>query len=332
MKNRALFIKIFVFLSVILTLSLYAKVTPPHPKISVIIPTFNREKLLPRAIDSILNQTFQDFEIIVIDDASTDNTKQILKQYQKNSNKIKVITHSTNQGVSAARNTGNAHATGTYITNIDSDDFAQNNFLEEAYTFMETHPDVTIGIPEKNVFFASQNSEQPDKKNTETPTLHYWHYPTFNFVAGNSFGNVGNIFRRDFIIKHNIKYNTEYSCGEDYDFWLQMILKGATAGRIPTKTPLINFKIYGGLSRSGNCFNTVNDIKASLYKTINYKIEAAQFDACTALEHALKALPHALSDMDKKDIEKMCPLETNTAIRVEHPYWDEYLIFSPVSG
>ena len=83
MKNRALFIKIFVFLSVILTLSLYAKVTPSHPKISVIIPTFNREKLLPRAIDSILNQTFQDFEIIVIDDASTDNTKQILKQYQK---------------------------------------------------------------------------------------------------------------------------------------------------------------------------------------------------------------------------------------------------------
>ena len=142
-------------------------------KVSVIVPVYKVEKFLDRCVKSILNQTFQDFEIIVIDDASTDNTKQILKQYQKISRKIKVITHATNKGVSAARNTGNAHATGTYITNIDSDDFAQNNFLEEAYTFMETHPDVTIGIPEKNVFFASQNSEQPDKKNERRSTLRH---------------------------------------------------------------------------------------------------------------------------------------------------------------
>ena len=81
-------------------------------KVSIVMPTYNRADYLPKAIDSVLNQTFQDYELVIIDDGSTDGTKQVLEEYQSKSNKIRVVTHKTNQGVAIARNTGNENARG----------------------------------------------------------------------------------------------------------------------------------------------------------------------------------------------------------------------------
>lgn len=313
MKNRALFIKIFVFLSVILTLSLHAKVTPPRPKISVIIPTFNREKLLPRAINSILNQTFQNFEIIVVDDASTDNTKQILKQYQKISRKIKVITHATNQGVSAARNTGNSYASGTYIAIMDSDDFARPDFLKTVISFMDAHPTVTIGIPFKDGY------REKFRVFEENPSSFPWNYPVYDFLAGNHLGNVGNVFRRDFILKHNIKYNPTYSCGEDYDFWMQMILKGAQIASIPSQKSLIVFRLAGGLSLTGNCTYATHKITTELYQKINYTHPKGEFDFCTALDHTIQTFPDIFLPDELQKINHRCHFNEKTIIHLIHP-------------
>ena len=92
------------------------------PKISVIVPIFNVEKYLKECLESIINQTFKDIEIICINDGSTDNSLDILNQYAEKDNRIKVITQS-NQGLSAARNTGIKYANGEYISFIDSDDY-----------------------------------------------------------------------------------------------------------------------------------------------------------------------------------------------------------------
>ena len=88
------------------------------PLISVIIPTYTREKFVTKAIDSVLKQSFRDYEIIVIDDGSTDNTREILKAY---ANKIKYI-YQENSGVSSARNVGIQAARGLWISFLDSDD------------------------------------------------------------------------------------------------------------------------------------------------------------------------------------------------------------------
>jgi len=88
------------------------------PSISVIIPVYNRENLVTSCIESILKQTYEHREIIVVDDGSTDNTLNVVKQYQ---NDIKII-HIKNGGSSAARNAGLNHASGDYIAYIDSDD------------------------------------------------------------------------------------------------------------------------------------------------------------------------------------------------------------------
>jgi len=93
-----------------------------NPTVSVIIPTYNRAHLIGRAIQSVLNQTYQNFEIIVVDDGSTDNTEGLIKKCQKQNKRIRYIKHGKNKGGATARNTGIKFATGKYIAFQDSDD------------------------------------------------------------------------------------------------------------------------------------------------------------------------------------------------------------------
>lgn len=91
-----------------------------EPKVSVVVPAFNRATTIGRSIDSVLNQTFDDFELIIVDDASTDDTIGVVAQYTDR--RIRLLRHSANGGVSAARNTGLQTARGQYVAFLDSDD------------------------------------------------------------------------------------------------------------------------------------------------------------------------------------------------------------------
>ena len=102
------------------------------PKISVIIPIYNVEKYLSQCLDSVINQTFKDIEIICINDGSTDNSLQILQQYAHKDKRIKIIDQQ-NQGLSIARNNGISQACCEYISFIDSDDYIHPKFLETLY-------------------------------------------------------------------------------------------------------------------------------------------------------------------------------------------------------
>lgn len=92
--------------------------------VSVIIPVYNAKNTISEAIDSILNQTYQKFEIVIIDDGSTDNTESILKKYMNKEEKIKVYTQ-VNQGVSKARNNGIKKATGKYKISVMTDKYLE---------------------------------------------------------------------------------------------------------------------------------------------------------------------------------------------------------------
>lgn len=98
--------------------------------ISVIVPVYNVEKYLKQCVDSVLNQTYLDYEIILVDDGSKDNSGMLCDEYQKLSNKIKVI-HKENGGLSSARNCGIRHASGEYLMFLDSDDYWDNNHALE---------------------------------------------------------------------------------------------------------------------------------------------------------------------------------------------------------
>lgn len=102
--------------------------------ISIIIPVYNVEKYLCECLDSVINQTYKNLEIILVDDGSTDNSGSICDKYHKKDNRIKVI-HKMNGGVSSARNYGLNVATGKYINFIDPDDWVENNFIECLYSY-----------------------------------------------------------------------------------------------------------------------------------------------------------------------------------------------------
>lgn len=115
-----------------------------NPKISIIVPVYNVEKYLDRCIKSILNQTYKDFELILINDGSTDNSGNICDEYKKIDNRI-VVIHKKNGGTSSARNDGIDIAKGKYIGFVDSDDYIEENMYYELYNDIKiNNSDISI--------------------------------------------------------------------------------------------------------------------------------------------------------------------------------------------
>ncbi|MDL0121719.1 glycosyltransferase family 2 protein [Halobacterium salinarum] len=115
-----------------------------NPRISVVIPTYNRRDVISRAIDSVLEQTINDFEIVIVDDGSIDETSEVVDLY--NDDRIRYIQHEENKGQNIARNTGLRAAEGTYISYLDSDDVLLPPHLENAVHNMEELPDDYAGV------------------------------------------------------------------------------------------------------------------------------------------------------------------------------------------
>ena len=137
------------------------------PKISVIVPIYNVEQYLKKCLYSLVNQTLNDIEIILVDDGSTDNSKQILTSYQKKYSNIKVISKE-NGGMSDARNVGLGYATGEYISFVDSDDYIEKNMLEKLYqkatekNYDIVFCDINIVYPDKNILRKAELQEDKE--------------------------------------------------------------------------------------------------------------------------------------------------------------------------
>lgn len=114
-----------------------------NPRVSIIVPIYNVEKYLARCLDSLVNQTFNDIEIIAINDGSTDNSLNILNDYAKRDKRIKVI-NKKNEGLSNARNTGILQCNGEYVMFVDSDDWIDKNMVAEMYNQIDEDVDLVI--------------------------------------------------------------------------------------------------------------------------------------------------------------------------------------------
>jgi glycosyltransferase involved in cell wall biosynthesis len=117
--------------------------TENNPTVSIIIPTYNRSRLLARAVKSVLNQTYQNFELIIVDDASTDNTEEVVGSF--NDERIKYVRHEKNKGEAVARNTGIKAARGEYIASHDSDDeWLHEKLAKRIRAFENCSPEIGV--------------------------------------------------------------------------------------------------------------------------------------------------------------------------------------------
>lgn len=182
------------------------------PLISMIIPVYNVEKLLPYCLDSIINQTFQDFEVICVNDGSPDNSLEILKRYAEKDSRFKIISQE-NGGVSSARNKGLECAIGDYICYIDADDYIHPNYLDVLYSFAEHHNADLVNCKFKRVDNYIAEYANIDKKNIESFVYENPILLGCNSSKKNTTYSVwGKLFRRNFIT--GIKFEA-YSIIED---------------------------------------------------------------------------------------------------------------------
>ena len=123
-------------------------------KVSIIVPVYNIEKYLAKCLDSLINQTLEDIEIICVNDGSTDNSAEILNEYAQKDCRIKIINQD-NAGLSAARNTGINAANGEYIGYVDSDDWIDLNFYEKLYNAAKDTDADIVKLQELNALAAS---------------------------------------------------------------------------------------------------------------------------------------------------------------------------------
>lgn len=186
------------------------------PAISVIMATYNSEKFLQEAILSILNQTFKNFEFIIIDDASSDNTKKILEKYQAKDRRIKLIFNKTNLGRGAVRNQGLKIAQGKYIAILDSDDVACENRLEKQFLFLENH---------KKIFLLGGNiiKINKDSKKISNPA----------FIETNPKKIIKGLEKKCCLFhptvmfrNHGYYYREKFFYAQDYDLYLRLLLQG----------------------------------------------------------------------------------------------------------
>lgn len=196
------------------------------PAISVIIPVYKCEKDLVQCIESVLNQTFQDFELILIDDGSPDSSPRICDEYMQKDNRIQVI-HKKNAGVSSARNEGIKVVKGEYITFIDSDDYIDAEMFECLYKQAKEHlADIVVsslvmekwengGITEKSIY-KIQSSKAYDSKEL----LEKWGQ---DFPAICMCGPWCKLYKSEAIKRNKISFDTSLSCGEDTYFNLDVL-------------------------------------------------------------------------------------------------------------
>jgi glycosyltransferase involved in cell wall biosynthesis len=203
--------------------------------ISVIMPVFNVEKYVAEAVKSIQNQTYINWELIAVDDGSTDASLEILKQLAQEDSRIKVI-QGQHQGISVTRNIAIQHSHGDYIANLDADDIALPERLEKQLGYLNFHPDC-LALSGKVIFIDSDRSKIFDLDVKTTPDdIKNGLYSGIGLTLPNTSAMFP---RRSFDIAG--MYNTHLKKGEDLELYLRLSLHGKLAN---LSEPLVYMRLH----------------------------------------------------------------------------------------
>lgn len=225
------------------------------PKISVLVPVYNTEKYIKKCIDSIKSQTITDWELILVDDGSTDDSGKICDEYAKQDEKITVY-HKKNEGISATREFAVQHANGTYIQFVDSDDWIDADMLERMYEAAQA----------KNLDIVGCNFIQ-EFGDYEIPTTSIYNSKEdfLRSVIGNYWGVLWKLMiRKELFTRYNIHFPNGIDGGEDYFVVVSLLLKSK-------KVSFVDFYPYHYVRNNNNSF-----ISSPSFEKIMFQVKATE--------------------------------------------------------
>lgn len=266
------------------------------PLVSVIMPVYNASEFIRASVESILDQSYSDIELILINDGSSDNSLEILKSY--NDKRIKLINNESNKGLIDSLNEGISHSSGKYIARMDADDISHFNRIKKQVELLEKNQEADIVATHTN----------GTKK-----TLYHTRYLNSEEIRSrllfdNIFPHPTVMFRKDLFDRTGIRYNKEFLHAEDYAMWLALF-ETAKYALIPE--PLLQYREHGGqvsklnretqkcsvLKAQLKIFDrmgiTITHAEADLHKRIFYIDYIYNYDFLIAVEKWLKKLKSA---------------------------------------
>ena len=264
------------------------------PKFSIIIPVYNVEKYIKKCLDSVFSQTEKDYEVIVVNDGTQDNSIELIKDYN-----IKIINQK-NQGLSAARNIGAKHATGEYLLFLDSDDYLEKNTLKEIKKSLKNNPDL-VRFQIREVF---ENGKKIDYK--EESFLNKDGVEAFKLITKYHF--VENAWcyaiKKEYYKKEKYKF-LKGTYHEDFGLTPLIILKAKIVNSI-------SYVGYNYLQRSGSIMNNLNYSKTKkkvddMFKHYNYLLDEAKktnLDITLFKSFISNSLILKITELNKNDYKK----------------------------
>jgi hypothetical protein len=283
------------------------------PKISILCPVYNIERYIAQTIESVQAQTEQDWELLLIDDCSTDSSKAIMEQYAAKDNRLRIFSTPTNSWAHAAANVGLDNARGDYIAILDGDDVLPAYRFKTQLDFFNANPHVDVcGGWLQN--FGDDTTLIQSYQQADVPlrTAILFDSPLAHGTA---------MIRRAIIEAHHIRYNTAIYYTHDYDFFAQLAFDaGAVFASIPKV--LYYYRIHGGQTtalRRKEIQQNADKIRLSVlarFGVTNPEMQALHLAICNKKLHKIAYIPNTLQEVRK--INAQTPRELNT----EHTFME----------
>jgi glycosyltransferase involved in cell wall biosynthesis len=313
-----------------------------RPMISVVMPIYNGEKFLKEAIDSIFCQSFVDFELIIVNDASKDNSEEIILSYIDE--RLKYIKNPVNLGLIGSLNVGIDNARGKYIARMDQDDISKTDRFDKQVSFMEKNPKVVICGMQGEVLGTNQRINQPEQ-DLQIRSLLFFGSPFIHPVV---------MIRKETLDSNKLRYDIKYFHAEDFGLWVNISFLGLMAN-----LPDVGITYRKHVQQYTNVFtdgmkNTAFEAKKELLerlrielndndlyiyeqlfkRTVDYKNDDILIQSSKFLNKFYKLIPN--NTVDKKWLKKwmyrkwkiMCNERQKLGFSVYHIFLKNPMVFS----
>lgn len=276
-----------------------------NPTISVLLPAYNSEKYIGEAVESILNQTFTDFELIVLDDASTDRTPDILAEYALKDTRIRVVRNESNLRIAASLNRGITLASGKYIARMDADDAAVPERFEKQFELMEKNPDIAVCGSWVSVYETGEEWRPPSDSDSIKAKLFFESYLYHPAV----------MIRKDVLVSYAGGYRPDMPPAEDYDLWVRLAVHPEVKfANVPQV--LLRYRMHPGVDREiyrEKQLESSNRVRRFLLSHIGLEVSDEEFQVHVALSVRWNIFQKALPGRCRRWMEKMAAAVRNSA-------------------